>query len=663
MTLANSYLNAAPFSLNGQLDPKPSSDSAHYGINFGGPMIIPKLVNYQRASFYITYQGVRSRNPFSKVSTVPSAAERGGDFSSLLASANPTVIFDPTTNAPFANNIIPAMRLNSASLGLIPYFPLATTSAVENYQIVASTPNNNDNLGVRFIAPLNNKDRLNFNVQFQDRYSESEQLFGFRDPTKGTGLSAAAGWSHSFKPRVNNSATFTLSRNNNTTTPYFAYSTDVAEELGITGTSQYPINYGPPNLSFTNFGSLSDSSASVTRNQTGNFTDNLTYVLKQKHNLSIGYLYRRLQLNSTNFSNARGSFSFSGLLTSELNGSGNPISGTGYDFADFLLGLPQTSSLRFGSDDNYFRGWSTAAFANDDYRPARGLTVNFGLRYEYFAPYTEKYGDIANLILTPGFTSATVVTAGESGTGLPSSLVRPERDAFSPRFGIAWRPSQNKSLIFRGGYSIFYSGSPYQTIVSQLASQPPFAKTATLTTSPEDQLTLENGFAASPSETVTNTYAINPDYRIAYAQTWSFAIQNTLPHGLLVELEYIGTKGTNLGVVEEPNEAPPGSSLLSAQEHVSISDASAFLYQTYGGNSIFNAGQIRVTRRFMTGMSAVLLYTYSKSLDDASSFTGTGGSTVQFIDDWNLERGLSTFNQPNSCRPLISSRRQLACMG
>ena len=200
--------------------------------------------------------------------------------------------------------------------------------------------------------------------------------------------------------------------------------------------------------------------------------------------------------------------------------------------------------------------------------------------------------------------------------------------------------------MLRGGYSIFYSGSPYSQIVSQMASQPPFAKTASISTSPADPLTLENGFALTPSQTITNTYAINPDYKLGYAQTWVAAIQNTFKRTLLVELEYIGTKGTDLGVVEQPNRAPPGA-VLTAQEQLQIGDATGFNYQTSGANSIFNAGQVRVTRRFARGMSAVALYTFSKSIDNASSFTGTGGTTVQFIDNWNNERGLSSFDQRN----------------
>ena len=645
ITLANSALNAAPYSLNGESKAKPSSDRANFGVNFGGPMVIPKLLNWQRASFYITYQGTQSRNPYSQVSTVPTMAERDGDFSAAVVKT-PVTIFDPLSGSPFPGNIIPLTRLNPAAVGLLQYIPLPTFSgSVQNYRIVNSLPGSSNNIGVRLNAPLNNKDRINFNIQYQNRSADNEQLFGFRDPTDGTGLSASAGWSHSFAPRFNNSANVTFSRNNNTTTPFFAYSTNVAAELGITGTSQDPINYGPPNLSFTNFGSLSDASASVSRNQTTNFTDSITYVVKQKHNLTMGYLFRRLDQDSTNFQNARGSFSFSGLLTSQVNAQGQPVQGTGFDFADFLLGAPQSSSLRFGNSNTYFTSWATSAYIQDDYRISRGLSVNLGLRYEYFAPYSEENGQLANLLLTPGFTSAQAVTAqNASAFGLPNSLIRPDRDAFSPRIGIAWRPTEKNNMVVRAGYSIFFSGSPYAQIASQMAAQPPFAKTASISTSADNVLTLENGFAPSPSQTITNTYAVDPNYRLGYAQTWVAALQNTFKRTLVVELEYVGTKGTDLSVAEIPNRAPSGN-LVDAQNQLQIANATGFNYQTFGANSIFNSGQVRVTKRFARGMSFVTLYTYSKSIDNASSFTGVGGTTVQFIDNWANERGLSSFDQ------------------
>jgi hypothetical protein len=647
VNLNNSALNAAPFSLNGRSIPKPSSNRIGYTATIGGPMVIPKLLNWQRASFNVTYQGTVSRTAYNGVGTVPTQAERDGDFSQVLTGGNPVTIYDPTTHLPFPGNQIPFTQLDKAAQGLLNYFPQPLYSGiVQNYQLASSVPNDNQNLGVRLNAPLTNKDRLTFNVQFQSRSSASQQLFGFRDTTTGTGLSAALGWSHSFGRRFNNSANLTLSRNNNKNAPFFAYSDNIAAQLGIAGTSQDPINFGPPNLSFTNFAGLSDGAASVTRNQTVNFTDNITYVFQRKHNLTFGFGYRRLQQNSLTYQNARGSYSFSGLLTSDLDANGQPVKGTGYDFADFLLGLPQSSSVRFGSDNNYFRSWAANWFAQDDYRLSRSMTLNVGLRYEYFAPYTELQGHLANLDVSPGFTAVSVVTPGQAGPyagALPSSLVRSEPNNYSPRVGFAWRPWQKDSLVIRTGYSIFYSGSPYAQIASQMASQPPFATTASFSTSLNNPLTIENGFLIPPQ--ITNTYAVNPNYKLAYAQTWNFTIQHNLPHAMVMEVEYIGTKGTDLGILEQPNRAPPGSSPLTSQEQLQIGNATGFNYQTYGGNSIFNAGQTRITRRFTRGMSATVLYTYSKSIDDASSFTGTGGTTVQFINNWGLERGLSSTDQ------------------
>jgi hypothetical protein len=645
----NSYLNAAPYSLNGEKAVKPSYDKAQFGGTIGGPMVIPKILHWTRASFNFTYQGLLSRNPYSQVSSVPTAAERSGDFAGLTVNNQPVTIYDPLNNSPFPGNIIPQSRINSAAAGLLQYFPLPTYSGlIQNYRNTTSTPNNNQNIGIRLNAPLNNKDRLNFNVQYQDRNSKTEQLYEYEDSTTGYGLSASTGWSHSFGRRFNNSATVTFSRNITKTDPYFADGEDIAAELGIEGTLQTPIAYGPPTLSFTNFGSLSDGNPSTTRAQTTNFQDNVTYVYKRKHNFTFGYIYRRLQQNTTNYSNARGSFSFSGLETSEINSAGQPVSGTGFDFADFLLGLPQSSTIRYGTNALYFRGWATSGFANDDFRISRGLSINFGIRYEYFSPYTEKYNRLSNLDLNSAMTAVAVVEAGENGPysgTLPTSLIKPQDKNFSPRFGFAYRPWAKKSTVFRGGYSIFYSGSAYGQIASQLAGQPPFATTISSTTSAASPLTLQNGFVGVPSETITNTYAINPNYKLAYAQTWVFAIQNTLKHGFLVETEYIGTKGTNLGVVEQPNKAAPGSSVVNAASELPIPYASVFNYQTYGANSIYNAAQLRITRRFQRGISAVALYTFSKSLDNASSFSGPGGSAVQYTNDWRLERGLSSFNQ------------------
>jgi hypothetical protein len=642
VTVRNSAFNAAPYSLNGQTAQKPYSANNNLNANIGGPLHIPKIVNWQRAQYTISFGTAINRNGRSMVGSVPTLAERGGDFSQALATT-PVTIYDPKSGAPFPNNVIPTTRFNSASAGLLPYFPNPTYAGiVQNYRFVITDPGSSHNIGVRLNAPLSNKNRLSFNFQKQWQDSNSHQLFGFLDTGESSGLSFSAGWSHSFRPRLNNSANFSISRSRNLTSPYFAYTQNIAAALGITGTSQDPINYGPPGISFTNFSSLSDGSPNIARNQTATFSDNFTYVLKRKHNLTFGFSYNRLQQNSQNYQNARGSFSFSGLVTSQLNADGQPVKGTGFDFADFLLGLPQSSSVRFGSSSNYFRSWSTNAYAQDDFRVSARLTVNLGLRYEYFAPYTELNGHLANLDVSPGFTAVAVVTAGENGPysgALPSSIVRSSPHNFSPRFGVAWRPFPKRNTLIRSGYSIFYSGSSYAQIANQMAAQPPFATSASLTTSTAAPLTIQDGFATSPT-TLTNTYAIDPNFRIAYAQTWSVSIQHTLPHGMVLDTEYIGTKGTHLGILENPNRSI--SSI--ANSALQINNATSFSYQTEGANSHYNAAQVRLTRRLSRSVSANTLYTFAKGIDDASSFNGTGGTVVQFLNNRALERGLSTFD-------------------
>ena len=218
-------------------------------------------------------------------------------------------------------------------------------------------------------------------------------------------------------------------------------------------------------------------------------------------------------------------------------------------------------------------------------------------------------------------------------------IVRPSPKDFSPRFGLAWRPFAKRNMLIRSGYSIFYSGSSYAQIASQMAAQPPFATSASLTTSTAAPLSMENGFASSP-DTLTNTYAIDPNFRIAYAQTWNLTIQHTLPHGLVVDTEYIGTKGTHLGILENPNRSTSSISNGGLQ----IGNATSFSYQTQGANSHYEAGQVRVTRRLARSISANALYTFAKGIDDASSFNGTGGTVVQFLDNRALERGLSSFD-------------------
>lgn len=642
-SLRNSALDARPFSLSGQEAPKSSYAQSRFGFTLGGPLKIPKLFSSESTFFFINYTGNRSRNPYNTVATLPSPLERSGDFSQSVE-RGPVTTYDPLTHQPFPGNVIPQSRINPATAGLLSFISLPTSSAaLQNYQYVGSVPSTNDNFGVRLNQTVSRRDTLNFSVNIQRRYSQSLQAFGYRDTSSGYGLGSSAGYTHNFGSHTTNSLRWSFSRNRNQTTPYFADRTNVAQQLGINGTSSDPLNWGPPNLSFTNFGGLSDATPSLSRSQTSTISDGLT-LARKAHTLTFGGDMRRMQINSF-AENGRGGFTFSGIETSALDANGQPLPGTGFDFADFLLGLPQSSSIRFGAANTYLRGTEYSAYISDDFRARPNLTVVLGLRYEYFTPFTEKYNRISNLDIAPGFTAVSAVLPGQTGpyTGqFSDALINPDKKLFSPRTGLAWRPLKNGSLVVRAGYGLFYTGSIYSQLASRLVGQPPFAAAAAVTTSPARILTLQDGFANGPNQNVTNTYAVDRNYRVPYAQTWNASIQETISRGFVLSAGYMGTKGTRLDLQLMPNRSAPGSSPLDAEQNRKISNATNFTYDTSVGNSIYHALDVGIQRRFQRNVSLNLQYVFSKAIDNASTF---GGGVVQDAYDLRAERGLSSFDR------------------
>jgi hypothetical protein len=646
-TLRNSALDASPFSLTGQPILKPAYAHNRFGGMAGGPLKIPLLTSLRGTFFSLNYAGTRSRNPYHAVSTLPTLAERLGDFSESVV-RGPLTLYDPATRAPFPGNRVPAGRMNRAALGLLEFIPAPNQPGqVQNYQFLTSIPQNTDNVSVRFNQSLSRRNRVSFSLNTQSRSGQAAQLFGYRDETEGSGSNLDLGWTIHLRTKLVSNFRVSLNRNRSETAPFFAYQRDVAAELGIQGTSHEPINYGPPNLNFTNFGHLSDASPQLRRDQTFGIHEGLTLV-RGRHDVSLGADYRRTQLDSRTDSNARGSFSFSGLATSGLDARNQPLPFTGFDFADFLLGLPQSSSVRFGSAGTCFRGASWAVWAQDNWRVRPNLTVSAGLRYEFMPPLKEKHGRIANLDIAPGFTGAAVVTPGRSGPysgRFPEALINADRNNLSPRVGLAWRPWRKRRVQVRAGYSAFFDASVYTRFATRLASQPPFANTAQWSTSLSKPLTLENGFpSAGAQATITNTFAVDRGYRIGYAQTWNLAVQQELPHALVAEIGYLGTKGTKLDVQRSPNRAAPGSPLTAEQRRL-IGNATGFVFDSSEGNSIYHAAQVRLTRRFRTGFSANALYTFSKSIDNASSIGGVGSVVAQNDRDLRAERGPSSFDQ------------------
>jgi trimeric autotransporter adhesin len=640
--------DAKPSSLSGQPVPEPNFNNYRWSAVLGGPLRIPHVLKGDSTFFTLSYFGTRGQSPFYNVGTVPTAAERSGDFSQAFVNGVVPAIYNPyaPTGAQFQGNVIPNSLLNPAAVGLLKYIPPPNLPGkVQNFQFVTAVPADTDNVSLRLNQNLGKNDRLALNESFQRRKSETAQLFGFLDPGNGFGDNTDLSWTHNVGANGINTAHLIFNRNRTTQDSYFSFGPNVAAVVGINGTSQEPINYGPPTLSFTNFASLTDALPSHSAVQSLAESESYGWV-KSNHSLTFGGDFKRQDRNTITDQNARGTFSFSGLATSAFDSNGQPIPNTGLDFADFLLGLPQSGSVQFGARSTYFRQNSWDLFANDDWRVNPNLTLMFGLRYEYYSPLSEKYGHIANLDIAPGFTAVAPVLPGAIGQysgAFPSSLIAPDRNNWAPRGGLAWKPSAKHSTVVRLGYGIYYNPTALNRLATELSGQPPFATAQTLTNTNE-MFTLENILTATTRATVLNTYAVQKDYKVGYAQSWNVSVQQNLSRSFFIELGYLGTKGTDLDTETVPNRAPPGSPLTS-QQRLQIGNAQQFIYDSSWGNSIYHAAQVRLMRRFARNMSFNVIYTYSKSIDDSSTFGGVGNVVAQNAFDLSAERGLSSFDR------------------
>ena len=641
---ANSLLNAQSYSLSGQKIPKPYSNTTTVNASFGGPFKIPKLLSGNNGQFMINAGVTRSRvGQQGTLTTMPSLLERAGDFSQSVSSGGqPALIYDPASGAPFPGNVIPTWRIDPVAAELLKFYPLPNLPGqVRNFQLPTTRYNNNQNFNFRINQTLNSRNRISGGLAYSGGNNREPNIFGFIDTGASRGINANLAYSHNFGSRRILSLNYNFSRNRNQLTPFFAFRDNVAERLGIQGVSTEPINWGPPTLNFTNFAGLSDGAASLNRNQTGAAGGNLIWVYKN-HNLSFGANYRRQQVNRYSDPNGRGTFTFNGYATSLLiNGAAQP--GTGFDLADFLLGKPGTATVRYGASSLYFRGYLIDLFMQDDWRINSRLSLVYGVRWDYQSPVRELYNRMVNLDVGPLFTAIARVLPGQSGplTGrlYGAGLVNGDPNNISPRLGVAWRPSAKRSTVLRAGYGVYFNTSVYSNVAGQMAQQPPLATVWNLNLQQSPLLSIADAFTNpanfKTNTLTTNTFAVNPEYRIGYVQQWNFSIQQNLPLSLQATLSYQGSKGTQLNRLFQPWVMPPGAAAAPYP--------TGYVYQSYGGNSIYHGAVIQLIRRFRGGLSAGAGYVFSKSIDDG----GAGGGSGQ-AQDWlnfKAERGLSSFDQ------------------
>jgi hypothetical protein len=654
----NSGFNAKPYSITGNDVPKPSSYDERFGGNFGGPLKIPHIYNgSDKTYFFINYQHETQSSALDTYSTVPTADERTGDFCGLgITLYNPFSNFSGPRTLLGNGCQIPA--INSAAAGLLAYYPEPNLpGTVQNYVLERSVPIDTDIVNLHVLHTINARFSLsggyNVNSQRQNTFGNFLNTAGHQS---NLSQSVTLGLTHNWSPRLTESTTLNWSRSRTQLLSGNSFTNNIAGDLGVTGVSTEPLTYGIPDLNFTSFSSLNDPVPSLVRNQTLRLGDSLKWI-HAKHTMTFGGELRRIELNSDSSPQPRGLFNFTGVMTAQLGPTGQPIPSTPqtepyYELADFLLGLPYSTTVQFGPSI-YLRSWDFIRYVQDDWRMNKQLTLLYGVRYEAVTPPVEKYNQIANLDLNSTATQVDVVTPGEAGTfngAYPRALVHGDYGNWAPRLGFAWIPRFIKpKTVVRGGYSIFYNEAIYNTLAQQyLEYEPPFAKSENLITSASQVLTLENGFPVTA--TISNRGGVDPYYRNGSAQIWTFGTETSFTQNWILDLTYTGTKGSNLDLLRAPNRAPLGTSPLDTQNSLQIPYANSFYYDQSGANSIYNALQVRLVHRFTRGLSLQAFYTFAKSLDNAGTIGGTAPIVVQQDGNYAAERGLSSFDVRHQLR-------------
>jgi trimeric autotransporter adhesin len=635
MTLGNSALDARPYSLSGQSVPKSQYNRVTFLATLGGPLHIPHLLPHG-PNFFVAYQWTRNGDATTLSGLVPTAAERSGDLS--------TGVVTPVIQAQDLLKLYPLPNVSGSSL--------------YNYQVPVITDTHQDALQSRLDKTIGNKNQFYGGFAFQNVRTSGSNLFGFLDTTDTLGISTNVNWAHRFSHELFLTTGYKFSRLRTQVAPYFANRSNISGQAGITGNNQDPTNWGPPTLIFSSgISSLSDGRSSFDRNETNGVSSSIAWN-HGHHNVTLGGDFRRQEFNYLSQQNPRGIFTFTGIATGAS------------DFADFLKGIPDTSSIAFGNADKYLRQSVYDAYLTDDWRLRPELTINAGIRWEYGAPITELYGRLVNLDIAQAFSAVAPVlgsnpTGALTGARYPASLIRPDKLGIEPRVGLSWRPIPGSSVVVRAGYGVYDDTSVYQQTTLQMAQQSPLSTSLNVQNSTACPQTLASGF--NPCSSITsNTFAVDPNFRVGYAQTWQLAVQTDLPGALQMTATYLGIKGTR-GVQEYlPNTYPVGATNLCP------ACPAGFVFRTSNGNSTREAGSLQLRRRLRSGFTATLQYTYSKSIDDDSVLGGQGPvatttttaigtgittgpassspQTAVIAQNWldlSAERGLSTFDQRN----------------
>ena len=582
---------------------RPPFQRNQFGGTLGGPIVKDKTF------FFVSYEGIRSREGVTIAERVPTQLERGGDFSQSVG----TLPTDPTTGQPFQGNMIPQNELDPISQAILAYVPLPNNPSdpLRNYITDPSEPTDNNDWSVRVDEHLSPRDELfaRYNMNLQNTTIPYGFVNCCNDINQLHGMQGGIGYTHTFSSHAVNEFRFGTNRRL-TGDQDSDQGTNVSQQLGILDTSAAEEALHFPEISVSGFAFPSGTSFGLTTLNTFVWNDNFSYV-HHNHTINAGAEFSRYRFDDLYGPNAPIAFTYNGTFTG--NGLG-----------DFLLGRAQTLSENYIQPYINTRLTTGEMYVQDDWNATSRVTLNLGVRYTTEWPvhqrtHQEAFFDQSNgdELIPQGVNIGGWLGPVERFNG---TTILKQDNKVAPRLGLAYRPFGDNKTVVRAAYGIF-TVLEQGNAGRQSATNPPFR----IIYSASDNI---NGFGyntnrptlADAESGVSGGFFgqfVSGSFRNGYMQDWNLTIEREIARNTVFSVGYVGSKGTHLVREYDENIAEPGPGPVQPRRPYPY--YSGVLIIDSGDSSTYNALQTRVEKRYSSGLVFLGSYTWSKALGDQSS--------------------------------------------
>jgi hypothetical protein len=603
-------------------EPDPEYSRNQFGFSLGGP------IARDRTFFFADYEGTRLREGITRVSNVPTAAERAGDFSESLF-AQPV---DPFSRQPFPGGRLPFAHPIGAAIAAL--YPLPNRGVpFANFVSSPTLRDDVDQFDVRGDHALESGSRLSVRYSFTDRRllepfaggSSFSSLPGFGNSVDRRGQNLAASHMSAVGTSLVNDVRFGYNR---VAIGVFPESDAVTNQsVGLPTLTSNPRDAGLSLMSIAGYSPLGHEYNNPQESQSDTFqvSDTVTW-MRGAHLVKLGGEWYGIKQFAYRDVQARGFLQFL-----QQGYTGNAL-------ADLLLGLPLVTGGARLDNPQHLRAQSWSLFAHDDWRAGSRVTVSAGLRYDYLSPPVDR-DDRANLY---DVSTGQLVAVGSNG--MPRGGYEPDRNNVAPRAGFAWTIDEAARTVVRGGYGVYYNQGALATSEGLYFNPPYFNLSVYFPVAGLPPLTLSDPFPSNfPIFIPQSATAYHRDLQTPWMQHWNVNVQRQLGASRAVEVAYVGSSGHDLISARDANQAPASPNPVNLRPNPLFADVTLIESRA---SSRYHALQLKFQQRNTRGVSLLASYTLGKATDNASGFFTSAGDPnfPQNSLDPVAEEGRSSFD-------------------